>query len=347
MSKTIHYCIYLGLVFLLFYCSPPSKDKKEVSHEGNTFHPSKGKVEVVDATLNKIIQPNASIEVLGEGFMWTEGPVWIPEEDYLLFCDIPKNTIYKWKEGEGISEYLTPSGYTGEKERGGETGSNGLMLNANNQLLLCQHGNRQIAIMNAKLSDPKPDFITVSNGYNGKKLNSPNDLAVHSNGDIYFTDPPYGLEFNIKDPLKEIDFQGVYRWSAKDSTTTLMFQELSRPNGIILSPDEKQVYVANSDPKKAYWMVFYLDENGNFSNGRIFYDATSSVSDSPGLPDGMDIDKTGNLFATGPGGVWIFSPNGKLLGKIKTGQATANCTFSDDYKYLYMTAHSYLLRIKL
>lgn len=347
MSKTFHYFIYLGIVFLLLYCTPPSKDNKEGSQEGNTFHPSKGKVEVVDAGLNSIINSKSTIEVLGEGFMWTEGPVWIPGEDYLLFCDIPKNSIHKWKEDEGISLYLTPSGYTGEKERGGETGSNGLMLNANKQLLLCQHGNRQIAVMNSDLSDPKPDFIAISDAFDGKKLNSPNDLAIHTNGDIYFTDPPYGLEHNIKDPLKEIDFQGVYRWSAKDSTTTLMFQDLTRPNGIILSPDEKQVYVANSDPKEAYWMVFDLDENGSFSNGRIFYDATSSVSNSPGLPDGMDIDEEGNLFATGPGGIWIFSPEGKLLGKIKTGQATANCTFSSDYKYLYMTAHSYLLRIKL
>jgi len=139
----------------------------------------------------------------------------------------------------------------------------------------------------------------------------------------------------------------VYRRSATDSTTTLIFQDLTRPNGIILSPDEKQVYVANSDPAKAYWMVFDLDEEGKFSNGLIFYDATSSVKESPGLPDGMDIDKAGNLFATGPGGVWIFSPKGKLLGKIRTGQATANCTFSDDYKYLYLTANSYLLRLKL
>ena len=324
-NRTFFYYISLGSVFLLLHCTPTSKDKKEEPHEGNTFHPSKGKVEVVDAGLNSIINPKATIEVLGEGFMWTEGPVWIPGEDYLLFCDIPKNTIHKWKEGEGISVYLTPSGYTGEKERGGETGSNGLMLNANKQLLLCQHGNRQIAVMNADLSDPKPDFIGISDAFDGKKLNSPNDLAVHTNGDIYFTDPPYGLEHNIKDPLKEIDFQGVYRWSAKDSTTTLMFQDLTRPNGINLSPDEKQVYVANSDPNKAYWMVFDLDEKGNFANGRKFYDATSSVAASPGLPDGMVIDKAGNLFATGPGGVWIFSPDGQLLGKIKTGQATANC----------------------
>ncbi|MEQ6121539.1 SMP-30/gluconolactonase/LRE family protein [Reichenbachiella sp. MALMAid0571] len=346
-NKIIHYFLSLVSIIALTYCSPTAKNKKEEPGKENTFHPSKGSIEIIDPAFKKMINEDASIDVLGEGFMWTEGPVWIPEEDYLLFCDIPKNTIHKWKEGEGISVYLTPSGYTGEKERGGETGSNGLMLNAEKQLFLCQHGNRQIAVMNAELSDPKPDFITLSDGYDGKKLNSPNDLAVHSGGDIYFTDPPYGLEFNVKDPLKEIDFQGVYRWSAKDSTTTLMFQDLTRPNGIALSPDEKYVYVANSDPKKAYWIVFDLTEEGSFANGRIFYDATTSVAESPGLPDGMAVDKSGNLFATGPGGVWIFSPQGKLLGKIKTGQATANCTFSADYKYLYMTAHSYLLRVKL
>lgn len=342
----------IGAIALMTQCSPAKKETEqkvetpESPKEELTFHPAKGKLEIYDETFGQTINRDASIEVLAEGFVWTEGPVWIPGENYLLFCDIPRNTIYKWKNGEGASVYLTPSGYSGEKVREGEPGSNGLMLNAQGQLLLCQHGDRKVSIMNASLDNPKPDFIGIADNYEGRRFNSPNDLIVHSNNDIYFTDPPYGLEKGMEDPAKELDFQGVYRWSAKDKTTELLYKDLSRPNGIALSPDEKTAYVANSDPKKAIWMAFDIDAMGKFTNSRIFYDATA-ITNHPGLPDGMAVDTDGNIFATGPGGVWVFSPSGKLLAKIRTGQKTANCTFSDDYKYLYMTAHSYLLRIQL
>ncbi|MDN5204320.1 SMP-30/gluconolactonase/LRE family protein [Fulvivirgaceae bacterium BMA10] len=335
----------------LLACTPQKKkNTKETPVEekpvAKKFHPSKGFVEVMDPAFEKLIDKNAVVEVLAEGFKWTEGPVWVPGENYLLFSDIPNNKVVKWKEGEGTKSYLTPSGHSGEVDRTGETGSNGLMLNANGQLVLCQHTDRQLAIMNADLTAPKPSYVVLTGHFEGKRLNSPNDLDIHSNGDIYFTDPPYGLEKGMEDPAKELDFQGVYRWSSQDSTTNLLYQHLTRPNGIALSPDEKQAYVANSDPERAIWMVFDVNEDGSFSNERVFYDATQDVKKLPGLPDGMDVSKDGIIYATGPGGVWVFEPSGKLLGRIRTGQSTANCTIAAD-GYLYMTTDDYLTRIRI
>ena len=358
LNKTSKQASFLlaGLIALGAACSAPAKKEAEeetqevveAPAEKTNFHPSEGSIEVIDESLKELINTEAGIEVLAGGFKWTEGPEWIEDGQYLLFCDIPQNTIFKWKEGDSTSVYLTPSGYTGtgDEERR-EPGSNGLMLNAEGQLLLCQHGDRRIAIMDADLSNPSPNYITVADNFDGKKLDSPNDLDIHSNGDIYFTDPPYGLPQQHNDPTKEMDFQGAYRWSAQDGTVSLLCDSLTRPNGVTLSLDEKQAYVANSDPEKSVWMVFDIEEDGSFANGRLFYDSSPEVGKAPGLNDGMDIDANGNLFATGPGGVWIFSPEGKLLGKIKTGQPTANCTFSDDYQYLYITANSYLVRVKI
>ncbi len=331
---------YLFLFLLLVCACKPSAPRKDI------YHPSEGVFEIYDDEFAKTLDSSHPIEVLAEGFDWSEGPVWVEQGDYLLFNDIPQNTTYKWSEKDSLSVYLKPSGYTGQAGRGGEVGANGLMLYSDGRLMLCQHGDRRVAIMDAPLDTPVPVFSTIADKYEGKKLNSPNDLAVHSSGDIYFTDPPYGLEKHMADPLKELDFQGVYRWSVADSSVTLLSKALTRPNGILFSQDENKAYVANSDPEKAYWMVFDVEADGSFTNERIFYDATKAT-DYPGLPDGMALDQQGNVYATGPGGVWVFSPRGKVLGRIFTGQKTANCTFSGDYNYLYMTAHSYLLRIKL
>lgn len=342
---------FLFFAVFLVFCSQPKKEKQEdLLTEEKTiekkFHPSEGFIEVIDASIEKVINKEAKIEVLAKGFEWTEGPVWVPEGEYLLFSDIPNNKVTKWKEGEGATTYLTPSGHAGKVDRTGETGSNGLMLNAKGQLVLCQHTARQIAIMSSDLLNPTPEYTTITGEYESKKFNSPNDLDIHSNGDIYFTDPPYGLEKGMDDPSKELEFQGVYRWSAKDNSTQLLYKDLSRPNGIALSPDEKTAYVANSDGASAIWMAFDITEDGSFSNGRIFYDATPDSKELPGMPDGMDIAKDGTIYATGPGGVYVFEPSGKLLGRIRTGQNTANCTIAGD-GYLYMTADDYLIRVKL
>lgn len=306
-------------------------------------YPTTGTIERLSPEINALIAKDAKIEIVADGFTWTEGPVWVKDKNYLLFSDIPPNRIFKWSEKEGKSLFLTPSGYTGETERKGEPGSNGLLFNAQKELVLCQHGDRRIAKMTSSLDDPKPQFETVIGKYQGKRFNSPNDAIYDSQGNLYFTDPPYGLEKNMEDPAKEIDFQGVYRFS-NSGVLSLISKEVTRPNGIALSPDEKTLYVASSDPKKAVWMAYDL-VSGQVKSERIFYDATGTKE--KGLPDGMKVDKKGNIWATGPGGVWIFDASGKVLGKIKTGEATSNCAFDTEEKTIYMTCDDYLMRVIL
>ncbi len=296
--------------------------------------------------LSKILPTNARIEILGEGFEWTEGPVWLKNEKKLIFSDIPNNSIFEWSGAGGIKLYLKPSGYTGTAKRGGETGSNGLLLSPDGKLILCQHGDRRMAKMDASLSNPKAEYTTLADKYNGKRFNSPNDAAFHKNGDLYFTDPPYGLEFKMEDPAKELGFQGVYKLDVAGNVT-LLTKDLSRPNGIAFSPDYSKLYVANSDPEKAIWMVYEVDETGLLKNGKVFFDATDKTKTLKGLPDGLKVHPKGWIFATGPGGVLIFTPEGEHLGTIFTGEATANCCFNIDYSVLYITADDYLLKLKL
>lgn len=302
-----------------------------------------GSVDRIDRALDEIIEADATVEVLSQGYEWSEGPVWIESENMLLFSDVPMNTVYKWSEDDSVEVYLKPSGYTGTSvSNSAEEGSNGLALNQEGQLILCQHGDRRVAVMDAPLDAPKPTFTSVADDYQGNKFNSPNDIAVRRNGDYFFTDPPYGLP---KNATQEIPFQGVYKVS--DGVVTLLVDSITRPNGIAFTPDQKTVIVANSDPKKAIWYAFDLSNDDTFTNARIFYDATSTAANEQGLPDGLKIDKQGNVFATGPGGVWIFNSEGKVLGKIKIPASTANCALSADEKTLYITADSYLLRVKM
>jgi gluconolactonase len=304
------------------------------------------KIIVNNPAIYQLIPENAVIEILAEGFEWTEGPLWLPTENKLIFSDIPKNSVFEWSEKSGIKLYLKPAGYTGKEKRGGETGSNGLLLNPKGELVLCQHGDRRIAVMKTPVSFPKADFTTLADRYEGKKLNSPNDAVYHKNGGLYFTDPPYGLEFNIDDPAKELDFQGVYKVD-KTGKITLLTKEVSRPNGIAFSTDYKKLYVASSDPEKAIWMVYDVNNNGDLENGRVFFDVTNKNTPVYGNPDGMKVHKNDWIFATAPGGVLIFTPEGEHLGTISTGEKTANCAFNPDYSELYITADHYLLRVKL
>ena len=261
----------------------------------------------------------------------------------LLYSDIPPNKIFKWTEAKGKELYLTPSGYTGTVARGGEPGSNGLILNKEGKLVLCQHGDRRMALMDAELKAPAPKFISLADNYMGKKLNSPNDAVYRSNGDLFFTDPPYGL---ANDSLKEIPFQGVYK--ATSGQVSLLTDSLTRPNGIAFMNNEKTLIVANSDPDKAYWYLFDIAANDSLMNKRIMYDATAmSKSGEKGLPDGLKVDKQGNIFATGPGGVFIFNASGKLIGKCKIPEACSNVALADDDKTLYITADMYVLRVKM
>ena len=302
-----------------------------------------GTIERKDPAFDAIIPKDAVIEILAGGFDWSEGPVWVNEKEggHLLFSDIPKNMIWKWSEKGGLKEFLKPSGYTGiEKFTGKEPGSNGLALDKDGKLILCQHGDRRIS----RLVEGK--FVTLADKYDGKRLNSPNDLVYKSNGDLYFTDPPYGLPGQMKDPKKELDYQGVYRLDTKGKLT-LLTKEMTRPNGIAFSPDEKTLYVANSDPEIAIWKAFPVKEDGTLGEGKVLFDTTAWVKEKkPGLPDGMKVDASGNIFATGPGGVLVMDKTGKLLGILATGVPTANCGFGDDGSTLYITADKNLVRVK-
>lgn len=304
--------------------------------------PTIGEVVKLDPQLDELIDKDAKIEVLSSGFDWTEGPVWIGDakDGYLLFSDIPKNSVMKWKEGVGASLFMKPSGYTGVVKYGGEPGCNGLLLDQKGRLVSCEHGDRRVSVL-TKDGGKR----TLVDNYMGKRLNSPNDGVYKSNGDLYFTDPPYGLPNRYDDPRRELDFCGVYRL-AKDGTLTLLTKEMTRPNGITFSPDEKTLYVAQSDPKAAIWKAFPINEDGTLEKGKVFYDATSSVGKLPGLPDGMKTDLKGNIFATGPGGCYVFTPSGELLGRISTGERTANCAWGGDGSTLYLTADTYLVRIQ-
>jgi gluconolactonase len=271
--------------------------------------PVLGKIERLDPAFDRLVDSGAVIELLADRkFEWSEGPVWDAANRRLLFSDIPRNMIWEWSEAGRLKQFLQPSGYTGTAAfTGREPGSNGLMFNAAGELILCQHGDRRLA----KLSGGK--FVTLVDTYEGKRLNSPNDLAIKSNGDIYFTDPPYGLPKRAEDPAKELDFQGVYRLSSRGELT-LLSRELSRPNGIAFSPDERTLYVANSDPSKAIVMAYPVKGDGTLGNGRIFFDATKAAQEKkPGLPDGMKVSRDGTVWATAPGGVRVYSSAGKHL----------------------------------
>ena len=305
-------------------------------------YPSFGTIERKDPRFDQLIPKDAVLEKIGEGFDWAEGPVWNKKGKYLLFSDIPPNSVMKFKEAEGVTLFLKPSGYTGGKPRGGEPGSNGLHFDAQGRLILCQHGDRRIARLNA---DNK-SFETLADRYEGKRFNSPNDAVFKSNGDLYFTDPPYGLEGLNDDPAKELPFNGVYRLD-KDGKVTLLTKEMTFPNGIGFSPDEKTLYVAQSDPKQPIWKAFEVKADGTLGASRVFADSSAwFAAGRKGLPDGLKVDQKGNVFATGPGGVHVFAPDGTHLGTIDTAEATANCGWGEDGSVLYVCADMYLGRIK-
>ena len=291
----------------------------------------------------QLVPTGAALEPLADGFTWSEGPVWRPTEGDLLFSDVPENTVYRWADGDGLSVFLRPASRAFGSDTPGETGSNGLILDADGRLLLAEHGTR--AVM--RLGD---HFVrdTLAARYDGRRLNSPNDLVLHSSGALFFTDPPYGLAGHDASPLKELPHNGVYRLDP-DGTVTLLDDGLSRPNGIVLSPDERTLVVANSDPERAVWMAYPVAPDGAVGEGSLLFDATDWVGpDRPGLPDGMAVDVEGNVFATGPGGVLVFSAAGDYLGTIETPKATANVTFGDaDGRSLYLTQTDQLLRLRV
>ncbi len=299
-----------------------------------------GKIERSTDAFNQLVGQDAQIEILASGFTWTEGPCWIGGEDgHLLFSDIPRNTIFKWTQDGKISEFMSPSGYTGVTYYGLEPGSNGLFLDKQGRLCMCEHGDRRVSVLTEQGGKQ-----TIADSHNGNRLNSPNDGALKSNGDIYFTDPPYGLPERFTDPRREISYCGVYRVSTTGEVT-LLTKEIERPNGIAFSPDEKTLYIAQSNPEQANWTAFPVNADGTLGAGKELHNATDRVGKEPGLPDGMTTDSQGNLWASGPGGIYVFNPRGDLLGRLVTGERNSNCTFGPG-GYLYMTVDNYLCRLK-
>jgi gluconolactonase len=300
-----------------------------------------GKLKSNGAAFDAIVAPGTPIEVLAKGYRWSEGPVWDKAEGRLLFSDVPNNVVHQWSPKGGASVFLKPSGYTGPEGGGGrEPGANGLAFDAKGRLVLCQHGDRRIS----RLEDGK--FVTLVDRFEGKRFNSPNDLVIAKDGAIYFTDPPYGLTKTFEDPGREIGWNGVYRL-APDGKVTVLVKDLKAPNGIGLSPDGRTLYVGQSDGQRPVVMAYDLAADGTVSNGRVFFDTTPLKGDGPGAPDGMKVDRDGNVFTTGPGGVVVLSPKGEHLGTIVTGVPTANCGFGDkDGGTLYITANDTLVRVR-
>jgi gluconolactonase len=299
-----------------------------------------GRIERLDPRLDALIAPGAVVEQVADGIEWAEGPLWDAKTRSLLFSDVPRNAIFRWTPGSGVSLFLDRSGYTGRAPfTGREPGSNGLVFDRQGRLVFCQHGDRGIARLEAD------GRITVlANRYDGKRLNSPNDLVFRSNGDLYFTDPPFGLAGGFSDPAKETPFQGVYRLTS-DGTLSVLTTEVRAPNGIGFSPDEATLYVANADNTNPIWMAYPVNPDGTLGRGRQFADARAYVKPGEGVPDGLKVDRHGNVFAAAPGGVHVFAPDGTRLGRIVTGVKTGNLNWGEDGSVLYIAADHTIRRV--
>ncbi len=298
-----------------------------------------GSIDRLDPDLDDLIGPEARIEVLARGFDWSEGPVWMARRNCLLFSDVPRNVVWRWSAIDGLSVFLRSSGSSADAADK-EQGSNGLTFDNDGRLILCQHGDRQVARLSSRRR-----FVALATNYQGKRLNSPNDVVLRSNGDLYFTDPPYGLEKGLQDPRKQLPFQGVYSVT-RTGKVRLLTRDISFPNGLAFSPDEQRLYIANSDPQHPEILVYEVHSDGSLANGRRFFDASPLVPSGKGLPDGLKVDRKGNVWSTGPGGVLILTPTGRHLGTLRTGEATGNCAWGDNGSVLYMTADEYLCRVK-
>lgn len=333
------------IALLLFIVVSCKNNPKADSAENSAIDPLMEQltIETYDPMALTIIDPNATLEILAKGFWWSEGPLWVDELQAVIFSDVPANKIFKWSERDSLVIYLESAGHSGEENKDSDKGPNGLMLDLENKLVICQHGDRRIARMDADLKNPHAQFITIAGTYEGKQFNSPNDLTMDRAGNIYFTDPPYGQPEN---KTAEIGVNGVFKVSS-DKEVSLLVDSLTWPNGIALSLDQRTLYVNQSDPNNPVLYRYEIAADGSLENGKILFDFLALAKSGQGLPDGLKIHKSGNIFATGPGGVHIISPEGKHLAAIKTGKATANCAFDTGQEYLYMTTTNLLIRVKL
>jgi len=313
------------------------------SSEAATSAQNVGKLTSYAAAFSGVVDPDARVEKLtGDEFTWSEGPTWIRDGSYLLFNDVPENRMYRWSQADGLSVFLDPSGYAGPPlEELREAGANGLYAETDGGVLLADSGTRLVA----RLDPAAKSRTTLADRFEGKRFNSPNDVAARGDGTVFFTDPPYGLKDGDESPVKELAVNGIYRIDA-DGSVHLLDDSLNRPNGLAFSPDGNTLYVANSDAERPIWMAYTLDAAGNVIGKRQFADASDLIGeDAPGLPDGLAVSSEGLVFATGPGGVLVFGPDGQRLGRIETGSAIANCAFGDDGRTLYMTSHRFLARV--
>jgi gluconolactonase len=302
------------------------------------------KIDRWDPAMDAIVPQDWKIEKLAEGFGWAEGPIWVKNGGYLLFTDVPGNKMWKWSEKGGLEKFLDPSGAANPDPLiWREAGANGLTLDGKGDVLLADTGNRGIQRLNLETKQKSP----VAMAFEGKKFASPNDVTRMSNGVLFFTDPPYGYKKFDEAEQIEIKFNGVYRRGTNGKVTAIE-RELYRPNGVALSPDEKTLYVTQSEPTKAIINAYTLDKDGNVTGKKLFADLTDLVSDAaPGLPDGLTVAADGTVFTSGPGGILVISKEGKRLGRISDGRPTANCKFGGDGKTLYLTSKDMIARIRL
>lgn len=342
--------VFVSLSIIALAFSSLNYSIKATADQGTNTAPklaSMGHIEIIDDEAKEFLDDSSTISLLADGFMWTEGPLWLHESKTLIFSDIPNNKIHQYSDKDGLSLYLDKAGATGLVDGDNSQGSNGMFLNKSGQLVLLHQGDRRVALMDAPLSKPASKFITLAGDYNGLRLNSPNDGVIDNQGNIFFTDPAYGLTDRLNDIRKELPFQGVYRLDTSGKLS-LLDDDIMFPNGIAISPDNKTLYVAVSDEKKPVWFAYDIQSDGKLINKRVFHDALkNNPNHDIGVPDGMAVHSSGVIFATGPGGVWLLNKNGKLLAKIHTGKLTANCTLSSDEKYLFMTAHDSVFKINL
>jgi len=335
MPKGYRVAATLMCCVLLAACA----SKPEASAHGDSI----GRITALDPSFNAIVPANARIERIAEGFTWAEGPAWIANGGYLLFNDVPANTMHRWSAREGASVFLKPSGYAGTDLEGlREAGANGLEAGPSGTVLLADSGSRLIA----RFDPVSKQRTTLAATYNGKRFNSPNDIARRSDGVVFFTDPPYGLKGIDESPLKEQPVNGVYRLDT-DGSVHLIEGALKFPNGVALSPDERTLYVANSDRDRPVWMAYRLDAHGDARNGHVFADASDLAARAEGAPDGLCISRDGHLFASAPGGLLVMDATGKRLGMIETGARVSNCAFGEDGRTLFLTSHAFVARVRV
>lgn len=349
--KMKKHIISFCLMILVCSCNKTNKSSKDleeinsppqISADSLKKYPTYGFIERFDSAIDSLISKEVRIELVAQGFNWSEGPVWLANEQKLLFSDVPENKIYQWNDLNGLSLYMMPSGYTGTTRK--NKGSNGLTLDVDGNLIICQEGDRVISKLVSLRDSLHPKFEPFITNYKGKKFNSPNDLVYDKNDNLYFTDPSFGLG----NELSEIGFNGVYFYSKNDELF-LIDDSITAPNGIAVSPNGKTLYVADSHMEHPSVWAYDIVSDGIVKNKRKFFDATEALERSIDKQkcDGFKLDKQGNMFLAGPGGVLIVSPEGKHLGTIRLDKPTGNCEFTDDGRFLFITCDDYLLRVNL